>query len=210
VGVDEKELNSFQWNHIRLNLPATEGYDPCTTWISKRREDGRIACDVFTFVDDEHIVGPDEELAWQASHIFASKQSYLGLQDAGRKAHPCSKTCGAWAGGIVHILKNLCICVLTSKEKWLKMRAILEKWEAALAVVDPELVHKELLADRGFLVYVTWTYPALVLYLKGFHLTIERWQGGRDVHGWKLKTGDDASVCSASSLSSLDVTRAGG
>ncbi len=29
------------------------------------------------------------------------------------------------------------------------MRAILEKWEAALAVDDPELAHKELLADRG-------------------------------------------------------------
>jgi hypothetical protein len=165
---------------------------------------------VFTFVDDERIVGPDEELAWQASHTFASKQSYLGLQDTVRKARPCSKTCGAWAGAKVHILKNLGVCVLTSKEKWLKMRAILEKWEAVLAVVDPELAHKELLADRGFLVYVTRTYPALVPYLKGFHLTIEMWRGGRDVDGWKLKTGDDASVCSASSLSSLNVTQAGG
>ncbi len=64
VGVDGKELNPFQWNHIRLNLPGTKGYDPSTTWISKRREDRRIACNVFTFVDDERIVGTDEELAW--------------------------------------------------------------------------------------------------------------------------------------------------
>ena len=113
VGVDGKELNPFQWNHVRLNLPGTEGYDPCTTWISKRREDGRIACNVFTFVDDERILGADEELAWQASHTFAAKQSYLGLQDTGRKAHPCSKICGAWAGAIVHILKSLGVCVLT-------------------------------------------------------------------------------------------------
>jgi hypothetical protein len=209
VGVDGKELSPFQRNHARLNLPGTEGYDPCTTWISKRREDGRIACDVFTFVDDKRILGADEELAWQASHTFATKQSYLGLQDARRKAHSCSKTCGAWAGTIVHILKSLGICVHTSKEKWLKMRAILEKWEAALAVGNPELVHKELLADRGFLVYVTRTYPTLVLYLKGFYLTIEMWRGGRDVDGWKLKTGDEASVCSASSLGSLDVMQAG-
>jgi len=201
VGVDGKELNPFQWNHVRLNLPGTKGYDPGTTcWISKQREDGRIACDVFTFVDDEHILGLDDELAWQASHTFASKQSYLGLQDAGRKTHPCSKTCVAWVGVIVHI---------TSKEKWLKMRAILEKWEAALAVGDPKLVHKELLADRAFL-YVMRTYPALVPYLKGFHLTIKMWWGGRDVDGWKLKTGDNASNCSASSLSSLDVMQAGG
>ena len=138
-------------------------------------------------------------------HTFAAKQSYLGLQDAGRKARPCSKTCGAWAGAIVHILKSLSVCVLTLKEKWLKMRAILEKWEVALTVGDPELVHKELLADRGFLVYVTWTYPALVPYLKGFHLTIEMWRGGKDDDGWKMKTGDEASVCLASSLGSLDV-----
>jgi hypothetical protein len=55
----------------------------------------------------------------------------------------------------------------------MKTRAILEKWEAALAVGNPELVHKELMADRGFLVYVTRTYPALVPDLKGFHLTIK-------------------------------------
>ena len=89
------------------------------------------------------------------------------------------------------------------------MKAILEKWEDALAEGDPELVHKELLADRAFLVYVTRTYPALVPYLKGFHLTIEMWWGGRDIDGWKLKTGDEASVCSASSLGSLDVMQAG-
>ena len=106
-------------------------------------------------------------------------------------------------GHIIHILKSLGVCVLTAKEKWLKMRAILEKWEAALAVGDPKLVHKkELLADRR-------TYPALVLYLKGFHLMMKMWQGGRDVDGWKLKTGHEASVCLASSLGSLDVMRAG-
>ncbi len=209
VEVDGKELNPFQWNHVRLNLPGTKGYDPCTTWISKRREDGRIACDVSTFVDEQRILGADEELAWQASHTFATKQSYLGLQDTGRKARPCSKTCGTLTGAIVHILKSLGVCVLTSKEKWPKMRAILEKWEAALAVSNPELVYKELLADRGFRVYVTRTYPALVPYLKGFYLTIEMWRGERDNDGWRLKTGDEASVCSSDSLDSLDVTQAG-
>ena len=45
------------------------------------------------------------------------------------------------------------------------------------------------LSDRGFLVYVTRTYPAMVPYLKGFHLTIEMWHGGRDPEGWKLRPG---------------------
>ncbi len=43
-------------------------------------------------------------------------------------------------------------------------------------------------------------------YLKGFHLAIEMWRGGRDPEGWKLR--DNSSIVSASSLASLDVTRA--
>ena len=27
-GVDDKELNPFQWDYIRLNLPGMDGYDP--------------------------------------------------------------------------------------------------------------------------------------------------------------------------------------
>jgi hypothetical protein len=56
------------------------------------------------------------------------------------------------------------------------------------------LPHKELLVDRGFLVHVTRTYPAMVPYLKGFHLTIETWRGGRDAKGWKLSAGDEDSL----------------
>ena len=51
---------------------------------------GRIACNLFTFVDDDRVTGADEDLAWQASHMLTSKQSYLGVQDAGRKARPSS------------------------------------------------------------------------------------------------------------------------
>jgi ligand-binding SRPBCC domain-containing protein len=71
------------------------------------REDGQMVCNVLTFVDDERVVGPTEELTWQASHVLASKQSYLGIQDAARKARPCSQTTGAWAGAIVHVVEQL-------------------------------------------------------------------------------------------------------
>jgi hypothetical protein len=67
VGIDGKELNPFQWMRVRLNLPGLKEYDPCNSWISKLRSDGRVACDLFTFVDDERVTGPDEELTWQAS-----------------------------------------------------------------------------------------------------------------------------------------------
>ena len=33
--------------------------------------------------------------------------------------------------------------------------------------------------------YVTQAYPGMKPYLKGFHLSLETWQGGRDKEGWK-------------------------
>ena len=84
---------------------------------------------------------------------------------------------------------------------------MLKKWHEVLSAGERELSHKELQSDRGFLVYVTRTYPAMVPYLKGFHLTLETWRGGRDLEGWKVK--DDASIISSQSISSLDITRSG-
>jgi hypothetical protein len=162
---------------------------------------------VFTFVDDERVTGPEAELTWQASHTLASAQSYLGVQDAGRKARPCSTSPGAWAGYVVHIAPELGVCVLTSREKWVKMKGILRKWEAALAAPSPQLLHKELLSDLGFLVYVTRTYPAMVLYLKGFHLTIEMWRGGRDTDGWKAKEADDCLVDLLTSIATAEESK---
>ncbi|KAL3816317.1 hypothetical protein ACHAXA_008388 [Cyclostephanos tholiformis] len=117
---------------------------------------------------------------------------------------------GAWAGAIIHILDGLGVCVLTSQEKWLKMKGILAKRKLMLKVQSPKLSHKELVADWGFLVYVTRTYPGMVPYLKGFHFTIEMWRGGREVEGWKCKEGNDLSIGSNNSLGSLDDTRVGG
>ncbi len=73
VGVDGKELNPFQWKSISLNLPGTKGYNPCISWICKRRVDGQMACNVLTFVDNEQVVGPTKDLTWQASYALASK-----------------------------------------------------------------------------------------------------------------------------------------
>ncbi len=112
MGEEGKELNPFQWASILLNLPGSEGYNSCKSWVSKLQADGWVACNLFTFVDDKWVTGADEDLAWQASHTLASKQSYLGIQDAGRKARPSSKTPGAWAGALVHVC--VCECVLAS------------------------------------------------------------------------------------------------
>eukprot|EP00956_Cyclotella_meneghiniana_P014553 scaffold21828_cov62-Cyclotella_meneghiniana.AAC.2 len=178
--------NPFHWEEIRLNMPGTVDYDPTQSWIMKLRADGMSACDFFTFVDDERVKGPTEDLTWQASHTMAAKQAYLGVQDAARKADICTQQPRAWAGAVVHVTPDKGVCVLTSEEKWLKMKQILKKWHDEIAGGASDLDHKSFLSDRGFLVYVSQAYPALVPYLKGFHLTAEMWRGNRDEDGWKL------------------------
>ena len=196
VGADGKELNPFQWDRVRLNLPGLADYDPALAWLSKLRLDGLVACDLLTFVDDERIAAPTRELAWEAGHRLAAVQAYLGVQDASRKARPCSQTPGAWAGVVVHVMEGLGVCTLASEDKWSKLKSLLQKWWDRLAAGETKLAHKELLSDRGFLVYVTRTYPAMVPYLKGFHLSAETWRGGRDVDGYRTETGDTDTVAS--------------
>jgi hypothetical protein len=53
-----KEANIFEWVRVRLNLPGDLNYDPNVPWVSKVREDGRLAADLFTFVDDVGLTGP--------------------------------------------------------------------------------------------------------------------------------------------------------
>ena len=85
VGSDGKDLNPFQWRYVRLNLPGTNDYDPCTSWISKIRGDGRVACDILSFVDDERVVGPDEDLTWQASHKARQHSELFGHAGCGQE-----------------------------------------------------------------------------------------------------------------------------
>jgi hypothetical protein len=49
------------------------------------------------------------------------------------------------------------------------------------------LDYKRLQSDQGFMVCVTQAYPSLKPYLKGFHLLLEMWRGGRDVEGWRIR-----------------------
>ena len=45
--------------------------------------------------------------------------------------------------------------------------------------------YKKLESRRGFLLYVSWTYTHMTLYMKGFHLTLDGWREDRDAEGWK-------------------------
>jgi hypothetical protein len=49
-----------------------------------------------------------------------------------------------------------------------------------------EMLHKTAESYRGFLVYVSRTYRAIVPYLKGIHLPLDPWRDNRDEDGWRI------------------------
>ena len=185
--------NAFQWESLMLNLPGTSGYDPTRAWLTKRQADNSMASDLVCFVDDERIIGEGQERVEEAGHAVSTRESYLGLQDALQKlrSRRGSKRPGAWAGVNVLIEEDGGVSVTTSQEEWDRMKAICVFWLTELNAGWNNLNFQRLQSDRGFLVYVTQAYPGIKPYLKGFHLSLESWRGGRDQEGWKRKQGGD-------------------
>jgi hypothetical protein len=179
---------AFQWNSILLNLPGTRGYKPSEAWISKCRADGSLASDFVCFVDDLRITGQGQRRVRESGHAISIKQSSLGIQDALRKLRFSNGTQrpGAWAGVSVCVEEDCGVVVLTSQEKWDRMKAICYYWLHELNQGVTNLEFKYLRSDRGFVVYVTRAYPCMKPYLKGFHLSMEMWRGSWDSKGWKL------------------------
>jgi hypothetical protein len=66
------------------------------------------------------------------------------------------------------------------------MKDLLLETKALLAQDPTRLPHKCLEQIRGFLIYNTCTYPGMVPYLIGFHLTIDSWLPNRGPDGWRL------------------------
>ena len=121
----------------------------------------------------------------EAGHAISTRESYLGLQDALRKvqAPEGSRTPGAWAGANVGMEEGVGVVLLMFQEKWDCMKAICLKWLSLLEQGFTKLNYKELQSDRGFMVYVMQAYPGMKPYLKGFHLLLGTWRGGRDKEG---------------------------
>ena len=172
---------------MRLNLPGSKDYDPKHPWVSKiRLTDGKIAADLFVYVDDARIRGPTEEECWAATRQTASRMNELGIQEAARKRRWPSQKPGAWAGSTVEATKEG-VYVTVSQERWTKAKRYIGEIEDELAASENQtLDFKPLERKRGFLIYVTRTYPAMVPYLKGIHQTLDSWRTNRDSDGWKL------------------------
>ncbi|CAJ1926900.1 unnamed protein product [Cylindrotheca closterium] len=88
--------------------------------------------------------------------------------------------------GRVTSSNKLELSVFVSQEKWDKTKLqVKEIAEELSGSTSGSLKHKALERKRGFLFYVTRTYPTMVPYLKGIHLTLDAWRPGRDDEGWK-------------------------
>ena len=183
-GDRRSETNPFRWDSIRLNLPGSATYNPMLPWVSKvRTADGALAADLFTYCDDLRLTGGSSSECWSAQQRVAGICSYLGIQDATRKHRPPSQTPGAWSGTLTRVTSGG-VGVLVSQDKWDKTKRLIREVREQLAA-GSTLNHKELQWTRGFLIYVSRTYPMMVPYLKGLHHTLDAWHGNRDEDGWR-------------------------
>jgi hypothetical protein len=73
--------------------------------------------------------------------------------------------------------------VIISQKKWDKAKRLLQSLSTKL---DESLWvdHKDLEKTRGYLIYVSRTYPPMTPFFKGLHLTIDAWHPERDEEGW--------------------------
>ena len=188
--------NPMHYSRVILNLPGMPSYDPTLPHVMKWNDEvGLIAGDFITFVDDTRVCGHSKENAWQVCRRITSVEQYLGIQDAPRKRRPPSQKPGAWAGSVYEIVPAVKVTLSVSQAKWEKGQGIIFALaETCLKVLPPsgliQLVHKELEKDRGFLTHLSMTFPMIVPFLKGFHLTLDSWRLGRDLEGW-ARTGKE-------------------
>lgn len=158
--------NPFRYSRIVSNLPGTHDYSPAKPWFFLQRKDGSMASVLAIYVDDQRVHAPSENDAYQAARQIASRESYLGIQDAARKRRAPSQQAGAWAGSILRT-NNHEVGLLISENRWDKTKVIINKWyDVVHATEEPMLNTKELFSDRGFLVYICRTYEVLTPYLK--------------------------------------------
>jgi hypothetical protein len=112
-------------------------------------------------------------------------------------------TPGAWAGAVT-VIEEKVVYKSVAETRWEKTRFKI-RWFASYLIglivdfIDEEekqakerevcpagyLPHKTSESYRGFLVYVSRTYPAMIPYLKGIHLSLDSWRPNRDEDGWR-------------------------
>ena len=72
--------NTFNWIRVVFNLPGNNDYDPRLPLVYRVTENGVIAADLFTYVDDQRCTSNTRFICRMALQRVAGCMSYLGLQ----------------------------------------------------------------------------------------------------------------------------------
>jgi len=178
--------NVFRWDFVRLNLPGMVDYQTHLPWVSKvRADDNRVASDFVSYVDDMRTCGNSKEEGRQASRTVAGTLNWLGLQDAARKRREPSREPGPWAGAVVSVEAEGGIYLSVTQERW-------DKGVEIIGWIDKEVkggdtIHFRTLEKyRGFLIYLSRTYPVMTPFMKGIHLSLDSWRPWRREDSWKM------------------------
>jgi hypothetical protein len=166
-----------------MNLPGMEACNPGLPWVNKVDSDDGIATKVVVFFDNGRIVGSQEEKCAAGMRQITAQLQYLGIQDASQKRRGPSLRAGAWAGGVCYMDHGTPRIFILQK-RWDKLLGHLE-WLGE-RITEGSIPCKQFLSIRGYLVYVSMTYPIIEPYIKGIHLTAEFWRANRDSEGWRL------------------------
>jgi hypothetical protein len=141
LGNRKDPKNVFRWDVVHMNLPGSKDYDPSIPWVSKiRMDDGKIAADLFLYVDDGRLTGNSKDEVKQATRVATSRLQKLGIQDAPRKRRWGSRRPGAWAESIVEATDSG-VYVTVSQKKWEKSQryigeALAEQMESRDGTLD--------------------------------------------------------------------------
>ena len=187
-GNPDDPSNPFAFNKVHLNLPGSENYDPVHPWLFKMLGE-TMANEIIVYMDDGRPHGNSEGGCRKAGKRTSKITQHLGQQDAARKYRPPSQQPGPWCGAFI-AERNGSLWAYVSNEKWRKAKEYISTWLHEIEMckshsTPPALNFKHLERGRGFLVYLSRTYPSIVPYLKGIHLTLDTWRPGRGKDGWK-------------------------
>ncbi len=135
----------------------------------------------------------------------------LATKLSGNQGHSTEAQVGRWdtmAGSLGRgercVEEEQGVLVLTSQEQLDHMKTIREHWWSLLERGETNLDSMHLRSDCGFMVYMTQAYPGMKPYLKGFHLSLETWRGGRNSKGWKLPKQQEQEESKAMEAATLD------
>jgi hypothetical protein len=129
----------------------------------------------------------DENTGKQRDELPASLTGSVFKTPLGREGTALRSQEPGWGQSSTWLqMEGVCV-LLASEDKWIKAKGFVEEVQTMLDE-DPMAMPRHWLEPiRGFLIYATTrTYPCMVPYLIGFHLTIDSWQPDRKDDGWRF------------------------